>query len=169
MMPDNVHLRAETADDITAIHHLTRLAFAPMPYSDGQEPHIIDRLRRDGDLALSAVAEDPGGRILGHVALSPVQIGGAGAGWYGLGPISVAPGSQRRGIGRRLMTHAMGWMTTRGAAGCALIGDPGFYSRFGFFSDGAVRYGDLDTKYVLRRVLAGPDRTGDLTYAAAFG
>ncbi|MBB3646222.1 putative N-acetyltransferase YhbS [Rhizobium sp. BK619] len=83
-------IRCETPADIDAIHDLTSIAIAPMPYSDGTESEIIRKLRASGDLTISLVAEDDG-EIRGHVSFSPVTINGVRGGWFGLGPISVKP------------------------------------------------------------------------------
>ena len=78
-----IAIRPERRSDEATIHALTASAFADRPYSNGSEPGIIDRLRADGDLSLSLVAERDGA-ILGHIAFSPVEITGArraGSGW----------------------------------------------------------------------------------------
>ena len=62
------------------------------------EPAIIDALRSDGDLTLSLVASNDG-VLVGHVAFPPIPIGEFAHGWYGLGPVSVKPEYQQRGIG----------------------------------------------------------------------
>lgn len=160
-------LRLEEIGDETAIRELTRHAFASMAFSDGSEPGIIDGLRRDGDLTLSIVAVE-NGIICGHVAFSPVAIAGEHAGWYGLGPISVEPRRQRRGIGSILVRGGIERLRRLGARGCALVGDPGFYRRFGFVNDGCLSYGGLDPRYVQRLVLDPPGPCGPLTYARAF-
>src|SRR3546814_9401858 len=93
-------LRSETDADIAAIFSVTQDAFRDEPCSEHTEGPIIDALRAAGALALSLVAEEQG-RVVGHVAFSPVDIAGpagATAGWYGLGPIAVAP--HRQEIGR---------------------------------------------------------------------
>lgn len=82
-------IRDETLSDQAAIFALTTAAFAPMPYSDGSEPAIIDGLRNDGDLALSLVATEAG-IIVGHITFSPVSIDGVDNHWFGIGPVSVA-------------------------------------------------------------------------------
>ncbi|MGL5010052.1 MAG: GNAT family N-acetyltransferase, partial [Paracoccaceae bacterium] len=97
-----LHIRDERPTDHRAIHDLTAAAFAPMAFSDGTEPAIIAALRADGDLVLSLVAEDAG-FIIGHVAFSPVTVAGVHGGWFGLGPIAVRPGWQRRGVGGALI------------------------------------------------------------------
>jgi putative acetyltransferase len=97
-----------------------------------------------------------------------VAISGVEDNWFGLGPISVRPERQRQGIGKALILKGMEMLKARGAHGCALIGDPAFYSRFGFHSDGLLSYGDLDRRYVQRIVFSGPAPRGELTFAPAF-
>jgi len=65
-------IRGELAGDEPAIHVLTKAAFAPMSYSNGTEPAIINALRAAGDLSLSLVAEQ-GGKIVGQITFSPVH------------------------------------------------------------------------------------------------
>lgn len=49
-------------------------------------------------LTLSLLAELDG-RVVGHIAFSPLTMPGGTSGWYGLGPVSVLPEFQRQGIG----------------------------------------------------------------------
>ena len=161
-------IRPEIPADHDAIHELTRIAFEPMPYSAGTEADIIRRLRADGDLTISLVAEE-NGEIVGHVAFSPVSIDGRHDGWFGLGPISVKLEKQRRGIGKALIAAGLGLLNERGAQGCALIGNPDIYGRVGFVSDGRLTYGDIDPKYVQWLALNGSKPRGVLTFAPAFG
>ncbi|OWV78029.1 GCN5 family acetyltransferase [Rhizobium sp. R634] len=160
-------IRYETPTDIDAIHELTSVAFAPMPYSEGTEAEIIRRLRASGDLAISLVAEEEG-EIVGHVAFSPVAIDGAHGGWFGLGPISVKPERQRQGIGKALIAKGLALLEETGASGCALIGNPDVYRGAGFSSDGKLGYHDLDTRLVQHIVLRGPAPSGTLQFAPAF-
>ena len=118
-----MQLRPERPGDEDAIHDLTAIAFEPMPFSDGSEAPIIRALRDSGDLTLSIVAEDDG-EVVGHVAFSPVTVDGEDRGWYGLGPVAVRPDRQREGIGRSLVEAGLERLRTRGARGCALIGNP---------------------------------------------
>ncbi|GAJ92195.1 N-acetyltransferase [Agrobacterium rhizogenes] len=161
-------IRHETPEDVDAIHDLTWTAFKPMPFSDDTEVDILRTLRASGDLAISLVAEEDG-KILGHVAFSRVKIDGVDNGWFGLGPISVAPERQRQGIGKALIAKGLELLDGMGASGCALIGNPNVYRHAGFESDGRLTYQDLDTKYVQRFVLRGPIPSGALQFAPAFG
>ncbi|MGZ2380604.1 GNAT family N-acetyltransferase [Rhizobium brockwellii] len=160
-------IRDETPEDIDAIHDLTSTAFKRVPYSDGTEAEIVRRLRENGDLTISLVAEQDG-EILGHVAFSAVTIDGAHDGWFGLGPISVKPERQRQGIGKAMIARGLELLNEIGANGCALIGNPDIYSRVGFSSDGQLTYLDLDKRLVQRIVFRGPPPSGTLQFAPAF-
>lgn len=161
-------IRCERPGDEAAIRALTEAAFRTQPHSEGDEQDLIDALRRDGDLTLSLVAQD-GARIVGHIAFSPVTISDLTTGWYGLGPVSVLPEMQRRGIGARLIQQGLAEMRNRGAAGIVLLGSPDLYGRFGFSHDPELRYPGPPPRYFQRLVLAGEAPAGVVSYAAAFG
>lgn len=163
-----VTIRPERAGDEAAIRAVAAAAFRCRPYSDGSEPAIVDRLRTDGDLALSLVAEAEG-RIVGHIAFSPVALSDGSAGWFGLGPVSVVPQRQRGGIGARLIKRGLGELSRRGARGVVLLGDPRYYRRFGFEHDPAIVFPGPPAEYFQRLVLAGDAPNGVVSYAAAFG
>lgn len=160
-------IRLENEGDADAIHALTAAAFQGRPYSDGTEAQIVDTLRAANALTISLVAEDYD-EIVGHVAFSPVAIGGQPGSWYGLGPVSVAPARQRRGIGTALIETGLARLRGLGAAGCVLLGDPAYYGRFGFASDPALRYRDVDTRFVQRLIFAGDAPTGEIAFHPAF-
>jgi putative acetyltransferase len=162
-----LNIRPERPGDEDIIHELTQTAFAAMPYSSGTEGAIIRGLRKSGDLTLSLVAEDDGA-IVAHVAFSPVTIDGIHGGWFGLGPISVQPERQRQGIGKALISEGLERLKQRGAAGCALIGNPDVYRGSGFESDGLLSYEGVDSRYVQRILFHGPVPRGRLRFAPAF-
>ena len=140
-------IRPERQSDHDAIHRLTKAAFEPMPFSEGDEAECIVKLREDGDLTLSLVAVE-GSDIVGHIAFSPVSFDEVFKGWYGLGPISVWPHLQRRGIGGVLVKRGIAELKRKGAVGCVLIGDPAYYHRFGFVGDGRLSYRNLPNEIV---------------------
>ena len=161
-------IREERPGDESAIRTLIETAFRAQPHSDGSEPAIVDALRRDGDLALSLVAQ-VGQSIAGHIAFSPVTISNGALGWYGLGPVGVAPGSQGQGIGARLIRQGLAILEERGAGGVVLLGDPGYYGRFGFAHDPGLLYPGPPPAYFQCLVLAGDPPAGTVIYAPAFG
>jgi len=124
-------VRPDEPRDIDAIAKLTEAAFSEVERSSKTEQFIVNALRQAGQLSVSLVAEQ-GGSVVGHVAASPVEVSTGAAGWFGLGPISVGPAQQGRGIGSALMREALARLKQLGARGCMLLGDPAFYKRFGF-------------------------------------
>ncbi len=90
MTTRNVLIRDETEGDAAAITDVTVAAFESMEISNHTEQFIIEALRAAGALSVSLVAEVDG-RVVGHIAFSPVRISDGTDGWYGLGPVSVLP------------------------------------------------------------------------------
>ena len=130
-------IRDEQPGDERAIHDLTRVAFQEMAYSSRTEHLIVDALRSAGALVLSLVgimAEE----VAGHVAFSRVELAEATGKWYLLGPVSVLPAQQRRGIGSALIRTGLERLASLGATGCVLAGNPRLYNRFGFIADPSI-------------------------------
>ena len=90
-------IRSETDADVDAISEVTTAAFETLEISNHTEHLIIKTLRAANALAVSLVAERNDG-VIGHIAFSPVTISDGTPGWYGLGPVSVLPAYQRRGV-----------------------------------------------------------------------
>lgn len=164
----NFSIRVEQPGDEASIHTLTAAAFADVIHSDGSEPQIVDRLRRDGDLALSLVAEDSG-RIVGHIAFSPVAIEDGALDWFGLGPVSVWPELHGQGVGSALIRRGIADMKARGANGIVLLGSPEYYARFGFRHDPQLTYPGPPAEYFQCLLLSGNLPSGQVGYAPAFG
>ena len=160
-------IRPEIAEDAAAIRAVTAAAFKDAPYSNGTEADLVDALRDAGALALSLVAEKQG-RVVGHVAFSPVTINGEAGHWFGLGPVSVEPAEQRRGIGQALIRGGLERLRAEGAEGCVLLGDPAYYRRFGFVSDPKLRYGEAPPEYFQRLNFTGAEPEGEVAYHAGF-
>lgn len=159
-------IRPELPQDAAAIRALTTAAFATAPHASGTEAQIIDDLRKAGDLHLSLVAEQDG-RLVGHVAFSPAQIAGA-RGWVGLGPVSVLPDHQRAGVGSALIRAGLAQLKAGGVAGCVVLGDPGYYCRFGF-ARGGLRYPGPPPEYFQQLAFLPDPPSGIVSYAPAFG
>ena len=124
-------IRKETFTDIEAITEVTIAAFKNLPISNHTEQFIINALRAAGALTISMVA-DINGQIAGHIAFSPVTMSDGATGWYGLGLVSVLPDYQKQGIGKALVNEGLSLLKDLGGQGCALVGDPNYYERFGF-------------------------------------
>ena len=163
----NTTIRREAPADEDAIEQVTRRAFLSHPYSQQTEHSSIRALRADRALSVSLVAEDAG-RIVGHIALSPATIADGATGWYGLGPISVEPDLQRRGIGRSLMESGLAELRKIGANGCVLVGDPGFYTRFGFANNPALVLDGVPPEFFLSLTLDASSAHGTVHFHQAF-
>lgn len=124
-------IRDEEPADYAAIGELTVAAFANMEISNHTEQFIVAALRAANALTISLVAELDG-RIVGHIAFSPVTMPDGITGWYGMGPVSVQPELQRRGIGTALIDAGLSRLKALRALGCCLVGHPEYYRRFGF-------------------------------------
>ncbi len=130
-MKDKVLIRSETVADAGAIAEVTVAAFKSLAISNHTEQFIVAALRAAKALTVSLVAEMDG-RVVGHIAFSPVAVSDGSPDWYGLGPVSVLPEYQRRGIGCALIEEGISRLKDLGARGCCLVGHPEYYRRFGF-------------------------------------
>ena len=163
-------IRPEQPSDQAAIHEVVERAFAPMPFSDGTEPDLVDALRLAGDLALSLVAVSAQGKVIGHIGFSPVTIDGADCGWFQMAPVSVLGEFQLQGIGSALIEAGLAAMRKAGARGIAVVGNPAYYERFGFrIIPGLAPLADHDAPYFRAQDFDGYPPGGVLRYAPAFG
>lgn len=124
-------IRDETAADVTAITEVTIAAFEPLEISHHTEQFIVAALRAAGALTISLVAEVDG-RVIGHIAFSPVTMSNGTRDWYGLGPVSVLPQYQRKGVGKALIEAGLSRLIDMKTRGCCLVGHPDYYRKFGF-------------------------------------
>jgi putative acetyltransferase len=124
-------IRKEENTDFDAITEVTIAAFKDHPISRQTEHFIIKALRAADALTLSLVAEIDG-KIVGHIAFSPIAISDGTTDWYGLGPVSVLPNHQKQGIGKALINEGLSLLKDMGAQGCAFVGPPEYYIKFGF-------------------------------------
>lgn len=162
-----IQIRSEQTADTREITEITKLAFQNAAHTCGREHSLVEALRAAGALTVSLVAVSDL-EIVGHVAVSPVTIPGAIGSWFGVGPISVLPQYQRQGIGSQLMNAALAQLKTMGAHGCVLVGDPHFYSRFGFQSDSSLVVPGVPPEVSLSLRFCQSDDHGTVTFHPAF-
>lgn len=163
----HVRIRQESPSDVAAIEAVTIAAFENAVHTNHTEQFIVNALRKAGQLSVSLVADDDG-LVIGHVAVSPVSISDAAPGWYGLGPMSVVPERQGEGIGSRLMGKALDILREFGAAGCVVLGDPGYYSRFGFNADSSITLPGVPPEYFQAISFTGSLPRGTVAYHESF-
>lgn len=163
----NITIRHEESRDITEIDAITKAAFSASSYGLNNEPEIIKALRKADALVISLVAENDT-KLVGHVAVSPVQISDRAEGWYGLGPLSVLPEYQRQGIGATLIQEVLNGLRRQSAAGCVLVGEPAYYARFGFNNSPDLKYPGIPGKYFQALKFGASMPVGVVSYHEAF-
>lgn len=165
--PEGWRVRDETPDDASAIGALITQAFRDVPYASGTEALIVEQLRARGELTLSLLAE-ANGEVIAHAGFSPVIVGASAAGWYGLGPVATTAAWRRHGLAEVLIRTGLVRLRALGAAGCVVLGDPSYYTRFGFGVDPSIRYPHAPAAYFMAlRFQAGADE-GEVRYSPAF-
>jgi putative acetyltransferase len=175
-------VRGQRADDRASVRDVLTRAFDRPVVAD-----LAEALRdaRPGNAALSFVAESDSasesgsgsaGQVVGQVQLS--------TGWLDaaerlvevlvLSPLGIVPEYQQRGVGTRLVEHAVHAADAVGAPMIFLEGDPRYYSRLGFeragplgFAAPSVRIPDAGFQ-VLTLAAYRPWMTGAVVYADPF-
>ncbi|HEY1701789.1 MAG TPA: N-acetyltransferase [Trebonia sp.] len=136
-------IRRETDRDVAAIRAVTVAAFRRPRHSpervlpEGQVPDeapLVDGLRASDawlpPLSMVAVTVTDDEEIIGHVVCTRGHVDGEPV--LGLGPVSVHPDHQARGVGSALMHTVLGAADALGEPLVALLGDPEYYRWFGF-------------------------------------
>lgn len=160
-------IRPEKPDDLANIDYVTTTAFRAAPHTNHREQLIVNALRNSGALRVSLVAEK-NGNVVGHVAVSPVNISDGTSNWYGLGPISVLPGYQRHGIGSQLIRRALSALQNSNAGGCVVLGEPDYYRRFGFRRIEGLVLRNIPAEYFQARLFDDANPRGIVTYHKSF-
>ena len=126
-VPGDLVVRPATPADLPDIMAMVRAAFG---YD--LEARLVERLERERRVATSVVAVS-GGCVVGHALLSRVELTAHHAPArpaLALAPVAVAPHCQGRGIGSLVVRTCVRLADRR--LPIFVIGDPGFYGRFGF-------------------------------------
>lgn len=87
--------------------------------------------------ALSFVAVTDGS-VVGHMAMTVCGVESSGSTVALVGPLAVAPGSQRLGYGTALIQAGIQRMEQSGCSLVCLLGDPAYYGRHGFAAEADV-------------------------------
>lgn len=162
-----VKIRSEQNKEADLIESVIVSAFLNAPHTGHNEHLIVNKLREVDALTISMVAEYEG-NVIGHVAVSPVTISDGTNNWFGLGPISVLPEQQGNGVGSVLMKRALDELRSSGAAGCVLLGDPHFYSRFGFKNEPSLILPNVPQEYFQAKAFSKQMPNGEVSYHSAF-
>lgn len=131
-------IRNESPEDAAAIRHVLDRAF-----SGSNEANLVELLRTANKALISLVAICDG-QLVGHILFSPVTTAPAQAGFNGVGlaPVGVLPEFQKKGIGSSLIHKGLEECKRAGYAIVVVLGNPHFYSRFGFSRASDYRLGN---------------------------
>ncbi len=163
----NMIVRSEMKTDIAVIADVTKAAFENHPIGNHTEQFIVNALRAAKALTVSLVA-DIDGKIVGHIAFSPVTISDGSHHWYGIGPLSVLPEYQRKGVGKALMHEGLKRLKALGAEGCVLVGDPNYYQKFGFRSIPELTHEGVPQENCLVLPFGGSEAQGVVVFHQGF-
>ena len=127
-MATQAAVRAEAPADAAAIRAVHRQAFGQAAEAD-----LVDRLRADGDVIASLVAERDDG-IVGHILFSrlPIVAPDRALAAAALAPVGVLPPLQRQGLGAMLIRTGLHQCRELGIDAVVVLGHPAYYPRFGF-------------------------------------
>jgi putative acetyltransferase len=115
-----------------------------------------------------ALVAEADGRILGHIAFLPMTISGGAPGWYGHGPVSVAPAYHRQGIGSTLIRAGLARLLALGERGCCLVGHLAYYGRFGFQHSPELGVAGVPEAAFFALAFTGQLPCGTVAFHAAF-
>ena len=123
-----IELRLLDAADHEAVFAVEQAAFGRE-----DEARLVDALRGKEEMDFECVA-CAHGRVIGHIAFSPLLLerGGEALRGSALAPLAVAPEWQKKGVGAALVRMGLEFCASRGVDVVVVVGEPGYYARFGF-------------------------------------
>ncbi|MEM1377911.1 MAG: N-acetyltransferase [Pseudomonadota bacterium] len=125
-------IRAARSDDRDAIERIY-----PKAFPDEDLLPLVGELIALGDAVVSLVAEFDS-KIVGHVVFTPCRVEGFDVRVDLLGPLCVDPDHHRAGMGTALVQTGFEVISKVGSVASFVLGDPGYYSRFGYTTERSV-------------------------------
>ncbi len=120
-------IRAEIESDREVVRAINIAAF-----DTSAEADLVEALRHQARPFVSLVAEQDGA-VVGHIMFSPVSLTGhPDLKVMGLGPMSVVPAYQNKGVGSALVRAGLDECRNLDVAAVVVLGHPEYYPRFGF-------------------------------------
>jgi putative acetyltransferase len=126
-----VNIRPFGSGDAEAVRQVHLKAFAGRQ----DEARLVDSLHAADAAPVSLVAlHGSCGGVVGHALFSPVKVdnGGTSIRVVGLAPVGVLPEYQGQGVGSRLIRAGLEACRVAAYDAVVVLGEPGYYSRFGF-------------------------------------
>ena len=163
-----ISFRLEKAGDADKIYNLTRKTYGRLG-----EATLVEDLCRDGDALVSFVAVKDD-ELVGHILISDAPVVDnlnllrAAA----LAPLTVSAAYEGQGIGGGLVMHGLRQCRKLRVQVVFVLGDPGYYERFGFSAELAAPFTSPYAGENFQAVELEPGilqkATGDILHAEAF-
>lgn len=130
------NIRRVTEKDHAEVYSLIQTAFETAKVKDGDEQDFAVRLRNGNTYipALDLVAEKEG-KLVGHIMLTHTHVtlpDGSRFDALLVAPLSVLLEYRDLKVGSALMNEGLRLATSLGYQAAFLVGDPGYYQRFGY-------------------------------------
>ena len=133
---DTIVIDREKPGDVFAREALLDRVMGPIRFRRSSERLREGRMPSEG---LSLAARKGDGTLVGTVRLWDAKASDLRDAVL-LGPLAVDPGLQGHGVGSHLMVAAIDAARIAGRSAIILVGDPGYYARFGFSGEVMTRY-----------------------------
>ena len=130
-------VRPTRPEERATVGELITAAFATAAHAGGNEAQIAEGVREERAQLVDLVAVEDG-RIVGHVLFSrmtcdpPLYVAG-------LGPVSVIPDQQSKGVGTALIQRGLRECRALGVKAVVVLGHPDYYPRFGFSTEAVAK------------------------------
>ena len=131
-MPGTIEIRETTSSEIAEV-----LALYPLAFPDEELRPVVTQLLELGDGVLSLAAFDQDD-LIGHIIFTDCGTKDGSNDGALLAPLGVLPSHQSAGIGSMLVREGFKRSEARGINQVFVLGDPAYYSRFGFEAERAV-------------------------------
>jgi putative acetyltransferase len=158
-------MRLEEPRDAAQVRDLLETSFPGFG-----EAVLVDRLRSDGDIDLSLVAEDQG-VVIGYIAFSRLMVVGGEKPFHAqaLAPLAVYPEYQQQGVATRLIREGHACIAAMGATLSVVLGEPSYYGRFGYSHRRAAHFeSEYQSPYLMALSFGAAPWEGKLVYPDAF-
>ncbi len=145
----------EKESEFAELYEFIRIAFQTAPHADGDEQDYVNRLREsDRYIPELALTIKDGHTIVGHIMLTKTTIarGESQSGALLLSPVCTLLEYRNRGIASALIRYSLQLAREKGYQAVFLVGNPNFYTRFGFMSItafGIKQLGDIPEQYCM--------------------
>jgi putative acetyltransferase len=163
-----MNIRRESPGDEARIRAIYETAFETTAEAD-----VVEALRAESKPYVGLVAEEEG-TIVGHLVLTEVVVETHAGRMTGLGlaPLGVDRQAQGKGVGSALVLAALQEARSHHSDFLVILGDPKFYTRFGFVQAAPAlrwRSRDFDPYFMVYPLREGilDDLRGVVTYQPA--